>query len=75
MFLWEWMSAVDGHVNHAGELETSMHPHTYPDEVGSPTDGNAATWDDTVDSGIVNRFMEKFSKSDTVGDATFVSAE
>lgn len=75
VFLWEWMSAVDDHVNHAGELETSMLLHICPDEVGSPTDGDAATWDDTVGGGVVNRFTEEFSKNGAVGDATSASAE
>ncbi|WP_324756598.1 creatininase family protein [Haloarcula sp. GH36] len=75
VFLWEWMSAVDDYVDHAGELETSVLLYVCPDDVGTPTDGDAATWDDTVDGGVVNRFTEEFSMNGAVGDATAASAE
>ncbi|WP_049909683.1 creatininase family protein [Haloarcula japonica] len=74
-FLWEWMNAVEDHVDHAGELETSVLLHICPDDVGKLTDGDAATWDDTVDGGVVNRFTEEFSKNGAVGDGTAASAE
>ncbi len=74
-FLWEWMRAVDDHVGHAGELETSVLLFVCPDDVGELVDGDAAAWDDTVDGGIVHRFTEAFSENGAVGDATAASAE
>ncbi|WP_188854008.1 creatininase family protein [Haloarcula argentinensis] len=75
VFLWEWMNTVDDHVNHAGELETSMLLHICPGNLGKPTRGDAPTWDDTVDGGYISRFTEEFSKNGAVGDGTAASAE
>ncbi|SDJ55154.1 creatininase family protein [Natronorubrum texcoconense] len=74
-YCWEWMRAVDEHVGHAGELETSVLLHLRPDDVGEPVAGDAEAWDDTVDGGVVHRFTEEFSENGAVGDATAASAE
>lgn len=74
-YLWEWMSAVDEHVGHAGELETSVLLHLCPDDVGEPVAGDASAWSDTVDGGVVYQFTDEFSENGAVGDATDASAE
>ncbi|NUB92656.1 creatininase family protein [Haloterrigena sp. SYSU A558-1] len=74
-YLWEWMRAVDEHVGHAGELETAVLLHLRPDDVGDPVAGDAATWADTVDGGVVRQFTDEFSENGAVGDATEASPE
>ncbi|WP_121741120.1 creatininase family protein [Natronorubrum halophilum] len=75
VYLWEWMRAVDDHVGHAGELETSVLLHVCPDDVGEPVAGDATAWDSTVDGGVVHHFTDGFSENGAVGDATAASAE
>ncbi|THE64779.1 creatininase family protein [Salinadaptatus halalkaliphilus] len=74
-FLWEWMRAVDDHVGHAGELETSVLLHLRPNDVGEPVAGEADAWDDTVDGGVLHQFTDDFSENGAVGDATDASTE
>lgn len=71
---WEWMRAVDEHVGHAGELETSVLLHLCPDDVGEPVAGDASTWDSTADGGVLRQFTDEFSENGAVGDATGASA-
>ncbi len=74
VYVWEWMRAVDEHVGHAGELETAVLLYLCPNDVGEPVAGDAPTWDDTVDGGVVHQFTDQFSENGAVGDATAASA-
>ncbi|SEW30586.1 creatininase family protein [Natrinema salifodinae] len=75
VYRWEWMRAVDDHVGHAGELETSVLLYLCPDDVGEPVDGDATAWENTVDGGVVHQFTDEFNENGAVGDATDASAQ
>ncbi|WP_222913098.1 creatininase family protein [Natrinema sp. SYSU A 869] len=75
VYRWEWMRAVDEHVGHAGELETSVLLHLCPEDVGEPVTGDATTWANTVDGGVLHEFTDEFSENGAVGDATDASPE
>lgn len=45
------MRAVDEHVSHAGELETSVLLHLCSEDIDGPVVGDALEWGDTVDGG------------------------
>ncbi|ELZ03532.1 creatininase family protein [Natrialba aegyptia] len=74
-YRWEWMRALDDHVGHAGELETSVLLHLCPDDVDDPVAGDATTWASTVDGGVLHEFTDEFSENGAVGDATNASSE
>ncbi|MEY7850651.1 creatininase family protein [Natrarchaeobius sp. A-rgal3] len=75
VYPWEWMRAIEDHVGHAGEIETSVLLYLCPEDVGEPVDGDAAEWDTVVDGGVVRHFTDEFSENGAVGDATGATAE